>query len=500
MQAAFETEKERDRKGGRPTHAGPSRLNPAAMHPIVSLQQQAGNLAVQQLLRSNGIQAKLAISQPADPEEHEADRVADRVMRAHAGAPIGSSCSCASGDDMCEQCRHQQSATVARKPAETAPPAMPHKSVEHVLRSAGEPLDQSARVFFEPRYNHDFSHVRVHAGREAGQSAEAIGARAYTSGHHIVFAPAEYRPSSSDGRRLIAHELAHVVQQFSQPTSPIIQRDLATPPPAPPAKLQPDLTPAQIAEAIAFNSARFDRPNTITIQKLLGGSGSNPDGVWTKENIEAIAATQEQYGLFKDGKVGNKTLRFLDREQSLEKMDTSTKNCLVSFVLIGPDRKHSGRNDATHCNFGSHVRIEAQFSPRCNCDQFQYRQFVGGHLRRTRAGVVTDLPVRVPGGVLHDAFTEDTDLSDPTAPNYGHRDQAVDPIVENHYVDPAGKDDQAHGCRYIGEDGPGTASLDDCLSGDRYDLVTNFQGEIQRNGSAIQKKIWTGFHLENWTP
>lgn len=472
------------------------------LHPLFELQRQAGNQAVQGLLRGRFIQAKLAVSQPDDPEEREADQVADRVMRSHAGAPIGSSCSCAAGGDMCEECQQKQTGAVARKSLGTETRTASHGALDRVLRSPGRPLDSEARTYLEPRFGHDFSGVRVHTGWEAEHSAEAINARAYTSGNHIVFGSFQYQPSSSDGRRLLAHELTHVVQQLSRPAYPVIQRDLATPPPAVPAKPQPDLTPAQITEAINFNRARFDVQNTKTIQKLLGGVEpmEEPTGIWTEENIVAIAATQEEYGLFKDGKVGNQTLRFLDREQTLEKMDTSTENCLVSFVLIGPGTANFGRDDATHCHFGNSFRMEAQFSPRCNCDQFQYRQFISGHWHRTRAGVVTDLPIREVGGVLLDAFTEDADTTDVTAPNYGHREQAVDPMVENHYIDAAGADDQAHGCRYRGADGPGFNPLGDCLPGDRYDLLTRFRGEIQRNGRPIQTKFWTGFDIRNWNP
>ncbi len=83
-------------------------------HPLLALQQQAGNQAVQQLLRRHGIQPKLAISQPDDPEEREADRVADRIMRMHAGPPVSSPCSCSEGEEMCEECQQKQQAVISR--------------------------------------------------------------------------------------------------------------------------------------------------------------------------------------------------------------------------------------------------------------------------------------------------------------------------------------------------------------------------------------------------
>jgi hypothetical protein len=80
----------------------------------------------------------------------------------------------------------------------------------------GEPLAPGLRAFFEPRYGHDFSRVRVHTEADAGQTARALNARAYTLGHEIAFAPGEYQPETREGRALLAHELTHVVQQSGQ--------------------------------------------------------------------------------------------------------------------------------------------------------------------------------------------------------------------------------------------------------------------------------------------
>jgi hypothetical protein len=78
---------------------------------------------------------------------------------------------------------------------------------------AGWPLDHATRGLAEPSFGHDFSQVRVHTDAAAAESAHALGARAYTVGRDIVFARGEYAPRSGSGLRLLAHELAHVVQQ-----------------------------------------------------------------------------------------------------------------------------------------------------------------------------------------------------------------------------------------------------------------------------------------------
>ncbi|HYW84179.1 MAG TPA: DUF4157 domain-containing protein, partial [Spirochaetia bacterium] len=86
-------------------------------------------------------------------------------------------------------------------------------SVHDALRSPGQPLDETSRAYFEPRFGHDFSRVRVHTGAPAAQSAREVHAHAYTVGEDIVFGADRFAPATHDGRRLMAHELAHVVQQ-----------------------------------------------------------------------------------------------------------------------------------------------------------------------------------------------------------------------------------------------------------------------------------------------
>jgi hypothetical protein len=124
------------------------------------------------------------------------------------------------------------------------PPARPAASgpapavVDEVLRSPGRPLDHSALAYFEPRIGHDFSDVRIRTGPQADTAARSLGARAFTLGRDIVFADGEYATGSDRGRRLLAHELTHVVQQ-SRPGSgaqALVQRaclpasDCAVPP------------------------------------------------------------------------------------------------------------------------------------------------------------------------------------------------------------------------------------------------------------------------------
>jgi hypothetical protein len=101
-----------------------------------------------------------------------------------------------------------QRQTAGNANVSSAPPI-----VHQVLQSSGKPLDAKTRAFIEPRFGHDFGHVRVHADSQAAQSAQAVGASAYTVGRDIVFAHGQFAPHSVSGQRLLAHELAHTIQQ-----------------------------------------------------------------------------------------------------------------------------------------------------------------------------------------------------------------------------------------------------------------------------------------------
>jgi len=92
--------------------------------------------------------------------------------------------------------------------------------VHDVLRTSGQPLDPAIRAYFEPRFGHDFSRVRVHADDRASKSAAAVNAHAYTLGSHVAFGAGQYSPGTEQGRALIAHELTHVVQQGGSSNAP----------------------------------------------------------------------------------------------------------------------------------------------------------------------------------------------------------------------------------------------------------------------------------------
>src|SRR6266704_6746434 len=121
----------------------------------------------------------------------------------------------------CEECRQKRGGMIQRAAVSAAPVNAISPIVHDVLSSPGRPLDAGTRAFMEPRFGHDFSNVRVHTDARAAESARAVNALAYTVGRDVVFGEGQYAPHSSPGGRLIAHELAHVIQQRPMPGAPL---------------------------------------------------------------------------------------------------------------------------------------------------------------------------------------------------------------------------------------------------------------------------------------
>jgi len=121
---------------------------------------------------------------------------------------------------------------IQTKPANAQPPLLT-RSIESAIdqfQSGGEPLDSTSRAFFEPRFGHDFSAVRVHTDGHAAKTASAIHARAFTLGNHVVMGAGEFQPATQSGRKLLAHELTHTIQQGAaspvQASSALVQREV----------------------------------------------------------------------------------------------------------------------------------------------------------------------------------------------------------------------------------------------------------------------------------
>jgi len=174
------------------------------------------------------IQPKLTINDPNDEYEKEADEMADKVMRMQRPfvqtkpLPINS---------IHRKCAHcEEDKTAQRKEMNGSEATVDHTLERYVgnLSGSGQSLSNEARNFYEPRFGYDFSNVKVHTDSVAAKSAQSINALAYTSGNNIVFNNGQYSPNTHGGKRLLGHELTHVMQQSTVQHAKQIQRQHAT--------------------------------------------------------------------------------------------------------------------------------------------------------------------------------------------------------------------------------------------------------------------------------
>ena len=146
------------------------------------------------------IQPKLMVNSPDDKYEQEADKVAEQVMNSDATID------------------EENDLNIQRKPFLNSPRDVSHidSSFEnslHQSKGSGTPISNDIRDYIEPRMKSDFSDVRIHTDSKSSEMTERVGARAFTHGNDIYFGSGQYNPNSFDGKRLLAHELTHVVQQ-----------------------------------------------------------------------------------------------------------------------------------------------------------------------------------------------------------------------------------------------------------------------------------------------
>ncbi len=221
-------------------------------------------------LRGKPLQHKLTVGVSGDEYEKEADRVAEQVMATPAHSVVSGAPS-----------HIQRYAGQASVPVDTVP-----ASVNQVLASTGRPLEPPLRQDMERRFGYDFGRVRVHSNATAAQSARDLNAKAYTVGHHIMFGAGQLAPGLLDGRRLIAHELTHVLQQ-SGSTPGLLQRapDEKKPAEKPTVKfvncdddrlsiLKAAMTTADSLAAMAIRALERDYPFTNEVSAMKAHFGS----------------------------------------------------------------------------------------------------------------------------------------------------------------------------------------------------------------------------------
>ena len=198
------------------------------------------------------------IGPPDDRFEREADRVADAVARP-GPAPV----------------RDGQ----GRTGSPPAPGLTPSPAPAGVDGAAGRPLPDSVRRSFEPRFGHDFGHVRVHTGARAAAAAHALSAAAFTTGHHIYFGRDRFAPETVAGRHLIAHELVHTLQQAAGTASaPRIQRRVlvhdpsGVPAGAPPAETNEKIVDGYVRTLCSDFGAKGGKVEPTSAAKCAAGA------------------------------------------------------------------------------------------------------------------------------------------------------------------------------------------------------------------------------------
>jgi Domain of unknown function (DUF4157) len=162
-------------------------------------------------------QPKLSVNQPNDPEsfrdEQEADTVAEKVTGMNDSSTQKLFFRPPAIQRKCAHCEEEEKKAQRKESNNETIEASAQTENYIASLSGGKQLSKNERDFFEPGLGYDFSNVRLHTGNEANQSAENINALAYTHGNDIVFASNQYQPGTNEGRKLLAHELTHVVQQ-----------------------------------------------------------------------------------------------------------------------------------------------------------------------------------------------------------------------------------------------------------------------------------------------
>ena len=209
----------------------PVRCSRTPVLPSFNPAAQIQRAQIRQVLRSPQLQAKLAIGQPNDKYEQEADCVADAVMRMPEprvqrqeepeeeeemlqAKPIS---------DLITPLVQRQVEPEEEEEEEYIQPKAKNSHSQKItpnlelriqsLKGGGQPLPKSERAFFEPRFGYDFSQVQVHRDGPSAGLARSVSARAFTLGKDIIFGGRQYAPETSSGKKLLAHELTHVVQQ-----------------------------------------------------------------------------------------------------------------------------------------------------------------------------------------------------------------------------------------------------------------------------------------------
>jgi uncharacterized protein DUF4157 len=312
--AAKKPEVKRENQASHTRNADQSQSMSSPVDQVLYLQRTIGNQAVQRLIKSGALQAKLRIGQPGDRYEQEADRVADEVMRMPEpqAVPDGESNiqrACPTREE--EELRRQpieEEEELQRQPIEEEELQVKaisgnisevNPNLESQIQSlkGGQPLSEKNRAFFEPRFSADFSGVRVHTDSNANHLARSVNAKAFTVGKDIVFGSGQFSSETTGGQKLLAHELTHTIQQtrvYPHIARHIIQRR--------------PISRAEERAARTHARANYDEMSVRIIQHIAGAGMDGNFGPITALAVSNFQTTNIAAVVNDDGRVLQDTL------------------------------------------------------------------------------------------------------------------------------------------------------------------------------------------------
>ncbi|MQA92288.1 MAG: DUF2272 domain-containing protein [Gemmatimonas sp.] len=329
------------------------------------------------------VQTKLTVNAPGDVYEQEADRVAEQIVHRRE-SELQRTCACGGG---CPECERAKEATGPSsflqsrpQPSGSGRPSTAPPIVNQTLRSPGQPLDARTRAFMEPRFGRDFTHVRVHTGTGAAEAAGAVQAKAFTVDNHVVFGAGQFSPASGDGRRLLAHELTHVVQQSSATRMPasdragrrptvaeapvaiietpggsVVQRDWALPTAGCATPIQP-LTAAQVENALQHSQGVLSIGGQIGYARDVLGI-SRRTGIIDQDFVNALLRFQVCFGLVQSGMLDHATASKLFEEMVHEAVVLGRSSPIADDTMVSLLRYIIGV-EALRANMAAVARTE----------------------------------------------------------------------------------------------------------------------------------------------
>ena len=304
-------------------------------------------------------QAKLTVNSPGDQYEKEADAVAEKIVSlegndsaAHASGVGGLGVRPISPIEIqkkCAECEGEENIQMKGYYSGGTVDSETENGI-HAAKTGGQPLPSETQSSMESGFGTGFQDVKIHHDAKSNQLNRKLNARAFTTGNNIFFRSGEYNPQSREGKKLLAHELTHVVQQkgngglaedFDENVGiggAMIQRDLAVEPPNETAEAV-ELTEAEIQAAITWNQRRFHDPFNIMNVRDVIGIDKYP-AVIDQEFVEALVRWQAMFDLTQDGKMGADTtqtiLTELNAEGATHEAETLAVDNTVDTVDVVP--------------------------------------------------------------------------------------------------------------------------------------------------------------------